>query len=156
MRNAMSWATGKRVRIDDKQREKEYMEQLKVRTGAREEMMDITSMVQSMVNANGWEDGALLLYCPHTTGAVTINEGADPDVVRDITVNLRKLVPHRGDYRHAEGNSDAHIKSSMFGCEQLVIVEEGVIHLGTWQKIYFCEFDGPRSRQLWVKWLGSR
>jgi secondary thiamine-phosphate synthase enzyme len=86
---------------------------------------------------------------------VTIDEGADPDVVRDIIVNLRKLVPHRGDYHHAEGNSDAHIKSSMFGCDQMVIVEGGDILLGTWQKLYFCEFDGPRTRKLWVKWLGA-
>ncbi len=85
----------------------------------------------------------------------TINEGADPDVVRDIVVNLRRLVPHHGDYHHAEGNSDAHIKSSMFGCDQLVIVEGGELQLGTWQKIYFCEFDGPRSRKLWVKFLPS-
>jgi secondary thiamine-phosphate synthase enzyme len=76
-------------------------------------------------------------------------------VVRDIVVNLRKLVPRHGDYRHAEGNSDAHIKSSMFGCDQLVVVEGGDIRLGTWQKIYFCEFDGPRTRKLWVKWLGA-
>ena len=95
----------------------------------------------------------MLLYCPHTTGAVTINEGADPDVVRDINVNMNKLVPFRGDYHHAEGNSDAHIKSSLFGCEQMVIIEGGNIQLGTWQKIYFCEFDGPRSRKLWAKWL---
>ncbi len=76
-------------------------------------------------------------------------------MVRDITVNMNKLVPHRGDSHHAEGNSDAHIKSSMFGCEQMVIVEGGKIQLGTWQKIYFCEFDGPRTRKLWVKWLAS-
>lgn len=132
------------------------MEQLQVHTHAREEMVDITGAVRSLINENGWSDGALLLYCPHTTGAVTINEGADPDVVRDITVNMNTLVPHRGDYHHAEGNSDAHIKSSMFGCDQLVIVEDGNIQLGTWQKIYFCEFDGPRNRKLWAKWLGAR
>ncbi|MGL1863233.1 MAG: secondary thiamine-phosphate synthase enzyme YjbQ [Pseudodesulfovibrio sp.] len=131
------------------------METLNLRTQHHEEMADITSMLRSMVHANGWSDGVLFLYCPHTTGAVTINEGADPDVVRDILVNMRKLVPHEGDYLHAEGNSDAHIKSSMFGCEQMVIVEGGKIRLGTWQKIYFCEFDGPRSRKLWVKWLAS-
>ncbi len=129
------------------------MEQLQIRTHAREEMTDITSAVSKIIHENNWSDGVILLYCPHTTGAVTINEGADPDVVRDITVNMNKLVPHRGDYHHAEGNSDAHIKSSMFGCEQMVIVEGGNIQLGTWQKIYFCEFDGPRSRKLWVKFL---
>ncbi|QGY39920.1 YjbQ family protein [Pseudodesulfovibrio cashew] len=131
------------------------MEHLQISTHAREEMVDITTAVRRLINENGWSDGALLLYCPHTTGAVTINEGADPDVVRDITMNMNKLVPHRGDYRHAEGNSDAHIKSSMFGCDQMVIVEGGNIQLGTWQKIYFCEFDGPRTRKLWVKWLGA-
>jgi secondary thiamine-phosphate synthase enzyme len=130
------------------------MIQLQVPTHDREEMLDITPAVRKAIRENGWSDGALLLYCPHTTGAVTVNEGADPDVVRDIVVNLRKLVPHSGDYHHAEGNSDAHIKSSMFGCDQLVIVEGGDIQLGTWQKIYFCEFDGPRTRKLWVKWLG--
>ncbi|WP_316897466.1 secondary thiamine-phosphate synthase enzyme YjbQ [Pseudodesulfovibrio indicus] len=131
------------------------MEILEIRTHEREELADITGAVRRMISANGWSDGALLLYCPHTTGAVTVNEGADPDVVRDIVVNMRKLVPHRGDYRHAEGNSDAHIKSSLFGCDQMVIVEGGNLMLGTWQKIYFCEFDGPRTRKLWVKWLGG-
>ena len=131
------------------------MQTLEIRTRDREEMLDITPAVRRTIRENGWSDGALLLYCPHTTGAVTINEGADPDVVRDILVNLGKLVPHRGDYQHAEGNSDAHIKSSMFGCDQMVIVEGGNIQLGTWQKIYFCEFDGPRTRKLWVKWLGA-
>ncbi|WP_461209707.1 secondary thiamine-phosphate synthase enzyme YjbQ [Desulfocurvus sp. DL9XJH121] len=129
------------------------METLNVSTRTREELVDITGEVQALVRAEGWSDGALLLYCPHTTGAVTINEGADPDVVRDIVVNMRTLVPHRGDYRHAEGNSDAHIKSSLFGCGQMVIVEGGQVQLGAWQKIYFCEFDGPRSRRLWVQFL---
>lgn len=131
------------------------MEIMQVQTHHREELLDITGKVRSIINDNGWSDGALLLYCPHTTGAITINEGADPDVMRDITVNMNKLVPRQGDYRHAEGNSDAHIKSSMFGCDQLVIVEGGNIQLGTWQKIYFCEFDGPRTRKVWLKWLGA-
>ncbi len=126
---------------------------LRVSTGAREELADITGAVRKALRENNWTSGALLLYCPHTTGAVTINEGADPDVTRDIVVNMRKLIPHKGDYRHAEGNSDAHIKSSMFGCDQLVIVEGGDLQLGTWQKIYFCEFDGPRERKLWMKFL---
>jgi len=129
------------------------METLNIKTHEREEMADITNAVANLIHAQGWADGAILLFCPHTTGAVTINEGADPDVVRDIIVNMRALVPHRGDYRHAEGNSDAHIKSSLFGCAQMVIVEGGRLRLGTWQKIYFCEFDGPRSRKLWAQWL---
>ncbi len=131
------------------------MEIIPIHTQEREEMVDITIAVRRLINENGWSDGALLLYCPHTTGAITINEGADPDVVRDITVNMNKLVPYRGDYHHAEGNSDAHIKSSMFGCDQMVIVEGGNVQLGTWQKIYFCEFDGPRTRKLWAKFLAS-
>jgi secondary thiamine-phosphate synthase enzyme len=131
------------------------METLQVQTHSREEMVDVTRAIRHLINENEWSDGALLLYCPHTTGAITVNEGADPDVVRDITVNMNKLVPYRGDYHHAEGNSDAHIKSSMFGCDQMVIVEGGDLMLGTWQKIYFCEFDGPRTRKLWVRFLAS-
>lgn len=118
-------------------------------------MVNITEELRNMINDNDWEDGVLFLHCPHTTGAVTINEGADPDVVRDIIVNMRSLIPHHGDYHHAEGNSDSHIKSSMFGCDQMVLVEEGSLCLGTWQKIYFCEFDGPRNRELWVKFIKS-
>ena len=130
------------------------MEVLKVSTSKREELVNITGGVQKLVTDKGWEDGALLLFCAHTTGAITINEAADPSVVRDIVVNLAKLVPHRGDYRHMEGNSDAHIKSSMFGPDQMLIVENGRLQLGTWQGVFFCEFDGPRSRKVWVKWLG--
>ncbi len=129
------------------------METLSIQTGERETMVDITNSVRKLAREKGWKDGVILLYCPHTTGAVTVNEGADPDVARDIVVNMRKLVPRTGDYRHMEGNSDAHIKSSTFGCDQLVIVEGGDVRLGTWQKIYFCEFDGPRSRNLWVQFL---
>lgn len=132
-----------------------HMEKLQIQTHGREELVDITGAVRKLVREQGWQSGALLLFCPHTTGAVTINEGADPDVARDITVNMTKLVPRKGDYRHAEGNSDAHIKSSLFGCDQMVIVEGGDVELGTWQSIYFCEFDGPRTRTLWVKFLAD-
>lgn len=131
------------------------MEKLTVQTREREALLNITQSVQDVVRQNGWKDGVLVLWCPHTTGAITVNEGADPDVVRDIVVNLRKLIPHRGDYQHAEGNSDAHIKSSLFGCEQMLIVEDGRIQLGTWQQVYFCEFDGPRTRKVWLKWMGE-
>ncbi len=96
-----------------------------------------------------------MLFCPHTTAAVTINEAADPSVVRDIITNLRKLIPEHGDYRHLEGNSDAHIKSSAFGPSLLVPVENVQLCLGTWQGVFFCEFDGPRSRKLHLKWLGA-
>lgn len=132
------------------------MKTLQVQTHRREEMVDITAGIREQMRGVGWNDGLLLVYCPHTTGAITVNEGADPDVVRDLTVNMNKLVPRKGDYHHAEGNSDAHIKSSMFGCDQLLIVEDGTIQLGTWQKVYFCEFDGPRMRNVWLKWLPSQ
>ena len=131
------------------------METLHITTNAREELIDITGQVRRLVREQQWESGAVLLYSPHTTSAVTVNEGADPDVQRDIEVNLRKLVPQRGDYRHAEGNSDAHIKTSLVGPDQLLIVEGSDVRLGTWQRIFFCEFDGPRERKLWVKWLGN-
>lgn len=131
------------------------METLTIPTRDREEMIDITADAQELVQARGWQDGLLTLFCPHTTGAVTINENADPSVVRDLLVGLRRLIPRQGDYRHAEGNSDAHLKSSLFGPSLTVIVEAGRLRLGTWQGLYFCEFDGPRSRQLWVKWLGE-
>ncbi len=131
------------------------METLHITTTHREELVSITSQVAHCITAHHWESGAILIFCPHTTGAITINEGADPDVVRDILVNMRSLLPHTGDYLHAEGNSDAHIKSSLFGCEQLVIVEQGHLQLGTWQKIYFCEFDGPRTRKIWLQFLAN-
>lgn len=129
------------------------MEQLQVATGKREELRDITGQVQQLVADHGWDEGALLLWCPHTTGALTVNEAADPDVARDIVVNMATLVPHTGDYRHAEGNSDAHIKCSLFGPGLTLIVSGGRVQLGTWQGVYFCEFDGPRSRKLWAQWL---
>ena len=129
------------------------MEQLQIGTSQREELKDITAQVQALVDGHGWVDGALLLWCPHTTGALTVNEAADPSVARDITVNMSKLVPRRGDYRHAEGNSDAHIKCSLFGPGLTLIVSGGRVQLGTWQGVYFCEFDGPRSRKLWAQWL---
>ncbi|WP_319765339.1 secondary thiamine-phosphate synthase enzyme YjbQ [Maridesulfovibrio sp.] len=131
------------------------MNTIQINTGSREEMVDITDSVRRMIKENDWQSGALLLYCPHTTGAITVNEGADPDVVRDITVNMRKLVPHHGDYKHLEGNSDAHIKTSMFGPDQMLIVENSEVMLGTWQRIFFCEFDGPRNRKLWAQFMPS-
>lgn len=129
------------------------METLSLRTTAREHLLDVTEELQELVARKGWTHGALVLLCPHTTGAVTVNEAADPDVARDIAVNMGNLVPRRGDYRHAEGNSDAHIKTSLFGPSLLLIVDGGRLRLGTWQGVYFCEFDGPRDRRLWVQWL---
>ncbi|MBN2139648.1 MAG: YjbQ family protein [Desulfovibrionaceae bacterium] len=129
------------------------MKELSVKTGARQEMVDISGQLQGLVRDNGWRNGALLVFCPHTTAAVTVNEGADPSVARDINAALCSLVPHKGDYQHLEGNSDAHVKASLVGPDQMLIVNDNQLALGTWQKVFFCEFDGPRSRRLWVRWL---
>jgi secondary thiamine-phosphate synthase enzyme len=131
------------------------MDSIPVKTGRRQELLDITSQVGQYLRKNGFSSGVLTIYCPHTTAGLTINEGADPSVVRDILVSLEKLIPRQGDYRHMEGNSDAHIKTSLTGPSVQVIVEEGRPMLGTWQKIFFAEFDGPRSRKVWLKWIGG-
>lgn len=131
------------------------MESIQIKTSRREELVNITSELQALVKARGWDAGCLLVYCPHTTGAVTVNEAADPSVMRDISVNLSRFIPRQGDYRHMEGNSDAHIKSSLVGNEQWLILENGSIQLGTWQGVFFCEFDGPRTRKVWVKFLAG-
>ncbi|UCF87216.1 MAG: YjbQ family protein [Nitrospiraceae bacterium] len=122
-----------------------------VKTRERNEFIDITSQVQEIVDASGVKNGICNVYVPHTTAAVTINEGADPSVVRDIQNSLNKLVPHRGNYLHMEGNSDAHIKTSLVGSSETVIIEKGKLQLGTWQSIFFCEFDGSRHRRVTVK-----
>jgi len=122
-----------------------------VRTSKRNELIDITREVSRVVEESGITDGLALIMAPHTTAAITINEDADPSVVRDLLAQLEKMVPRHGDYAHTEGNSDAHIKSSLVGCSETVAVENGRLQLGTWQGIYFCEFDGPRTREVWVK-----
>ena len=122
-----------------------------IKTKNRTEMVDITSMVQIEVEKSGVTEGICAIFVPHTTAAVTINEGADPDVCRDIIQKLNALVPSNAGYRHSEGNSDSHIKASLVGSSVNVLVEEGQMVLGTWQKIFFCEFDGPRSRKVYVK-----
>ncbi len=127
------------------------MIELEVQTADRTDLVDITGQVQQAALEAGVTEGVLLVYVPHTTAAVTINEGADPDVVRDIRMELDKIVPWNDGYRHAEGNSAAHIKSSLFGCSELVAVENGRLVLGTWQKIWFCDFDGPRRRRVLVR-----
>jgi secondary thiamine-phosphate synthase enzyme len=129
------------------------MVELKVQTGGHTDFVDTTGQVQQAVADLGVTDGAVLVYVPHTTAAVTINEGADPAVVRDIEMELNKIVPWQDGYHHAEGNSAAHIKSSLFGCSEIVAVNGGRLVLGTWQKIWFCEFDGPRRRRLVVQKL---
>ena len=121
------------------------MESLTIKTSRREELLAVTGQLQELVTRNGWQDGVLFLHCPHTTAGLTVNENADPDVVRDILATLRRLVPERGDYHHAEGNSDAHLKASCMGPGLSLFVEQGKIRLGTWQGVFFCEFDGPRT-----------
>ena len=126
------------------------MRSFDLNTRSRTEMIDITGRVNAAVSESGVVNGVCLVFAPHTTAAVTINENADPDVRKDIIMELNKIVPFEDGYRHAEGNSAAHIKSSLVGSSALVIVENGVLVLGTWQSVYFCEFDGPRSRKVYV------
>ncbi len=121
-----------------------------VRTSRRNELVDITSLVQEAVRESGVTDGIVTVFAPHTTAGITINENADPDVARDIIATLNRMVPENGEYLHAEANSDAHIKASMMGFSVQVIIESGRLALGTWQGIYFSEFDGPRSRKVWI------
>ncbi len=126
-----------------------------VRTSRRNEMIDITTQVQKIVSASGIDSGIAVITCPHTTAAVTINENADPDVPHDILLTLEELIPElRKGYRHNEGNSDAHVKSSLVGCSEIVCFFDGKLRLGTWQGIFFCEFDGARSRSVHVRILG--
>ena len=122
-----------------------------VKTNKRIEMVDITSSVQEQIENAGLVDGICMVFIPHTTAGVTINEGADPDVCIDIIRKLNELAPPDEGYRHREGNSDSHIKTSLVGGSVSVIVEKGHLLLGTWQKIFLCEFDGPRSRKVYVK-----
>jgi len=126
-------------------------EQIQVKTHQREELIDITREVQNFVAKSGVDEGILYLFVPHTTGAVTINENADPDVKRDILYKLNKEIPQNDGYHHGEGNSDAHVKSSLIGPSLQIIITGGQPLLGTWQGVYFCEFDGPRSRKLYLK-----
>lgn len=124
---------------------------IKVKTRTRTELVDITSHVKKIVDESGAKSGICYIYVPHTTAAVTINEGADPSVVRDLIATLDGQYPQRPDYQHAEGNSDAHIKTSLIGSSEIVVIENTKLRLGTWQAIFFCEFDGPRSRNVYVK-----
>lgn len=129
------------------------MKEITVQTRARTEMIDITPAVQKIIREGEIESGICLVYTPHTTAAVTINENADPDVPRDMLAALDRAVPLSANYRHAEGNSAAHVKSSLVGASELVIIENSRLVLGAWQSIFFCEFDGPRTRQVYIKFL---
>lgn len=131
------------------------MKEISLETHSRVEMIDITAAVQKAIGEEKIEEGICLVYTPHTTAAVTINENADPDVPRDILDALDRGVPLSANYRHAEGNSAAHVKSSLVGASELVIIEKGRLVLGTWQSIFFCEFDGPRTRKVLISIIAS-
>jgi secondary thiamine-phosphate synthase enzyme len=131
-------------------------EDFHISTKSRNQMIDITSQVGSLVGNSGVTDGDVIVYCPHTTAAITINENADPSVPHDMLLTLEQLLPqHRSGYRHSEGNSDSHCKSSLVGCSEQILIKGGALLLGTWQGIFFCEFDGPRSRKVIVQVRGE-
>lgn len=125
--------------------------ELRISTGGRDEFVDITGRVREALSASGVAEGVCRVFVPHTTAAVTINEGADPAVTRDIIKELDKIIPHSDGYTHMEGNSAAHIKATLVGSSETLMVRGGNLVLGTWQAVYFCEFDGPRSRKVLVQ-----
>jgi secondary thiamine-phosphate synthase enzyme len=127
------------------------MKAISVSTSSRSQLVDITDKVQKAVAESGISNGLCVLWVPHTTAGITINENADPSVARDILMELDKKIPWEDGYQHSEGNSAAHVKSALVGCQKTVIIENGQLALGTWQGVYFCEFDGPRKRQVWLK-----
>jgi secondary thiamine-phosphate synthase enzyme len=132
------------------------MQEFPVPTRSRIQFVDITSQVQEALRKEGVREGVCHIFVPHTTAGVTINENADPNVTRDIISVLGKLVPHRGDYHHIEGNSDSHTKATLVGFTATVPVANGSLVLGTWQAVYFCEFDGPRRRRCIVTVIGKQ
>jgi len=129
---------------------------INIKTKTRTEFVDITSEIQQVIDEAGIKDGICCMYVPHTTAGITINEGADPSVVSDIQRTLSKLIPNNLNYSHMEGNSDAHIKSTVVGASKTVIIDDGKLLLGTWQSIFFCEFDGPRHRRVLVKLMSDK
>jgi len=126
------------------------VEKFSVRTTAHAQFVNIDREINRIIADSGVREGVCRVFVPHTTAGVTINENADPDVVRDILAALDRLVPWNNNYTHTEGNSAAHIKASMMGFSQTVFIQNGAMALGTWQSVFFCEFDGPRTRQVWV------
>jgi secondary thiamine-phosphate synthase enzyme len=129
---------------------------LSVKTSGRTELIDITTQIASLVKQSGVSEGLCMLYVPHTTAAVTINESADPSVKSDILMVLNQIIPWQADYKHMEGNSPAHVKSTLVGASELVAIENGKLVLGTWQGLFFCEFDGPRTRKVHVRILNGK
>lgn len=127
------------------------MEKINIKTSRRIDLIDITAEIQRVVAKSKIKNGICFIFCPHTTAGLTINENADPSVRRDMMNTLNKLVPENAGYLHTEGNADSHIKSSLFGSSLTIFIQDGQLAFGTWQGIYFCEGDGPRSREVWVK-----
>ena len=127
------------------------IQEFSVRTRTRTEFLDISAPVSKIVQESKVQSGLAVVFVPHTTAAVTINENADPSVQHDILADLNRLIPFAGPYQHSEGNSAAHIKSSLVGPSETLLIDNGRLALGTWQGVYFCEFDGPRTRKVWVK-----
>ncbi len=133
-----------------------YNEQIQIKTHRHCELVDITGEVQKAIQKAGIKNGTAIVFCPHTTAGITTNENADPSVVDDILLTLAELIPqHRSGYRHSEGNSDAHVKSSLVGASEQILIQNGSAVLGTWQGIYFCEFDGPRNRKAHIRIQGE-
>lgn len=129
------------------------MHKLSLQTHKRLDIVDLTNTIADYLATEKCEDGILLVFSPHTTAAITVNENADPDVKHDLSSFLARLVPQCADFHHAEGNADAHIKGSLLNFSQTFIVEKGKLQLGTWQGIFFMELDGPRSREVWLKFI---
>jgi secondary thiamine-phosphate synthase enzyme len=129
------------------------MEQIDVRTEERQGFYDITSQLKTLVRESGVHEGVCCIFCPHTTAGLTLNENWDPDVRHDMSLALNAISPDRSEYRHGEGNSPAHVKSSLVGASQVVFINEGQLALGRWQGVYLAEFDGPRRRRVWVRFL---
>jgi len=131
------------------------METIQFRTGSKQEFAEITGEVRGKVRSKGWQDGVLFIFVPHTTAGIFINEHADPAVAEDVSALANRIVPDQFPYRHGEGNSPAHVKSVLFNNSLYVIVEKGDLILGTWQGIFFAEFDGPRSREVYLKFVSG-
>jgi len=131
------------------------MEKIYIRTQKKNELVDITKIIKKTVEEQSVKDGFCIVYCPHTTGGVTINENFDESVKVDISFSLNEISPDYPQFRHAEENSDAHVKSSLIGCSETILIENGKIMLGQWQGIFFTEFDGPRHREVWIKIVGN-
>jgi secondary thiamine-phosphate synthase enzyme len=131
------------------------MEKIRIRTGHRSEMLDITGEVRKIVRDRKIKNGLAFVFCPHTTAAVTVNENCDPSVRSDINACLSRLIPAGAGYEHAEGNADAHVKAALVGSSRTLFIEDGDIAFGSWQGIFFCEFDGPRTREVWLEIINN-